>query len=104
MTGIPIQDQRYADTGRRTVAVGGRRVGASCTPLKPEDAARFNATHQIVLPAVKGPRAGSVVDFDGTPYRVVHVTDPRASEPAMRGRYLRLICVPEHPTEPDPAG
>lgn len=106
---IPVRDQRYADAGRREITVGGRRVGASCTPLKPEDAGRFGASHQIVFPTAKGVRPGMVVDFDGTPYRVKLVTDARQGDPAMRGRYTRLICTPEAPgptaapLPPDPA-
>jgi hypothetical protein len=100
---IPVQDQRYADPGRREVTVAGRRVGAACTPLTPEDAVRHRATHQIVCPAVRAAKPGIVVEFEGVPYRVAAVTDPRAGDPAMRGRYMRLVCSPEPPT-PDPTG
>jgi len=102
---VPVQDQRYADSGRREITLAGRRVGASCTPLKPEDAARFGASHQIVCTAVRGAKPGMAVEFDGTAYRVRHVTDPRAADPVLRGRYLRLICSPEPPEPPeDPGG
>jgi len=102
---VPVQDQRYADSGRREITLAGRRVGASCTPLKPEDAARFGASHQIVCTAVRGAKPGMAVEFDGTTYRVRHVTDPRAADPVLRGRYLRLVCSPEPPEPPeDPGG
>lgn len=101
--GPPIRDQRYADSGRREILVAGRRVTAACTPLKPEDAERYGATHQIVCPVAKGAKPGLLVDFDGTPYRVRQVTDPRAGDPAMRGRYMRLICSPEPSPEPPEA-
>lgn len=96
---IPIQDERYADSGRRQITLAGRTVGASCTPLKPEDAARFGASHQVMTSAVKGAKVGMVIDFDGTPYRVKQVRDPRAGDANMRGRYMQLICVPEPPTQ-----
>lgn len=97
--GIPIQDERYADSGRRQITIAGRGVSASCTPLKPEDASRFGASHQITLSTAKSAKPGMVIDFDGTSYRVKQVRDPRANDPNMRGRYMQLICVPDPPTE-----
>lgn len=96
---IPIQDERYADSGRRQITIAGRNISASCTPLKPEDAARFGASHQITLSAIKGAKVGMVIDFDGTVYRIKQIRDPRLNDPAMRGRYVQLICSPEPPPQ-----
>lgn len=96
---IPIQDERYADSGRRQISIAGRSISASCTPLKPEDAARFGASHQITLSTVKTAKSGMVIDFDGTPYRVKQIRDPRANDPNMRGRYMQLVCSPEPPPQ-----
>lgn len=90
---IPIRDERYADSGRRLIKIGSRDVSASLTPLRPEDAVQFGATHQIFIPKVHGVSVNMVIDFDGVKYRVVKMIDPRADDPIVRGRYLRLISV-----------
>ena len=86
------QDPRYADSGRRTIEIAGRKVGAACAPLRSEDASRFKGTHEIVLGRVSTVRPGTIVSFDGRDYRVITAMDPRANDPDTRGRYLRLIC------------
>ena len=91
---IPVRDERYADSGRRVITIGDRQVSASLTPLKPEDANLFKATHQIFMAKVQGVNAGLTIDFDGTKYKVVKLMDPKAEDPVMRGRYLRAIVNP----------
>jgi hypothetical protein len=91
---IPVQDQRYADSGKRIVKIGNRDVSAALSGLREEDQVLFGATHQIFIPKVPGVNPGMVIDFEGVPYRVVKIADPRANDPDMRGRYYRLICNP----------
>lgn len=93
----PFQQQRYADSGRRTIAVFGRTVPATRLALKESEARLLSATHEINIDRLPGiaPQQllGQVIDFDGTRYRVTRAVDPRAGDPAMRGRYVRMICV-----------
>lgn len=90
---IPRPDRRYADSGRRTVQIAGKSVSAALAKLRAEDSARYRATHEIVINRVVTVRAGAIINFDSTNYRVITVTDPKADDPVMKGRYLRLICV-----------
>jgi hypothetical protein len=93
----PFQQQRYADNGRRTITVLGRTVPATRVALKESEARLLNATHEINVDRIPGvaPQQllGQVIDFEGTRYRVTRAVDPRAGDPAMRGRYVRMICV-----------
>lgn len=89
---IPVQDQRYADTGKRRIMVGGREVNAALSELKASEAHSFSATHQIYLDRVPGIAPGLIIVFEDQRFIVVRIIDPRASDPTMRGRYLRLIC------------
>ena len=97
----PAQQSRYADTGRREINVLGRLVLASLAALKEADARTLKGTHEIFIDRIPGVNSqqlqGKVLDFDGRLFRVVKVTDPKASDPTMRGRYLRLISVPADP-------
>lgn len=89
---IPVQDQRYADTGKRRITIGGREVNASLSELKPSEAHAYTATHQIYLDRVPGIAPGMIVVFEDMRFIVTKIIDPRAADPTMRGRYLRLIC------------
>jgi hypothetical protein len=94
---VPNPDQRFLDSGRRTILIGGRPVGAALALLTPEDAARYRASHEIFIKnegVAASAKPGLVVEFDGTAYRVTAVTDPKANDPTMKGRYRRLICSP----------
>lgn len=90
---VPKPDRRYSDSGRRTVQIAGKSVSAALSQLSVEDAARYRATHEIVISRMVTVRPGAIVEFDGNSYRVITVSDPKANDPVMRGRYLRLICV-----------
>lgn len=93
----PPQQQRYADSGRRTIKLLGQSMNASLAKLKEADAIMLGAEYEIFID--KLPRMvpqqiiSQIIDFDGTPYRVVKVMDPKASDPVMKGRYLRLLSV-----------
>lgn len=93
----PQQQQRYADSGRRTIDILGRTVPATRLALKESEARQLNASHEINIDRIAGiaPQqlVGKVIDFEGTPYRITRAMDPRANDPTMRGRYVRLICV-----------
>lgn len=93
----PLQQERYADSGRRQITLSGRQMLASLVKLKPADAATFNASHEIFIDRIQGlsPNTvvGQIVQFDGWNYRVVKAMDPRQNDPTMRGKYLRMICV-----------
>jgi hypothetical protein len=92
---VPQQQERYKDTGRREIVLLGRTVLASLVKLKEADANALRASHEIFvekLPGVPNQQLqGQVINFDGRDYRVIKVTDPKISDPVMRGRYLRLI-------------
>ena len=94
---VPEQQERYKDTGRREIVLFGRTILASLVKLKEADANALKASHEIFvdrLPGISNQQIqGQLIDFDGTTYRVVKVTDPRINDPAMRGRYLRLISI-----------
>ena len=81
-----------ADSGRRTITVGDRAVSAALAPLSADDAARYRATHEIYVRGDVTVKAGTRIDFDGATYRIIAVTDPKAGNPDMKGRYRRLIC------------
>ena len=90
---VPRLDRAAAaDSGRRTIMVGDREVSAAISPLSAEDAGRYRATHEIFVRGDVQAKAGTRVDFDGVTYRIVAVTDPKAGNPDMKGRYRRLIC------------
>jgi hypothetical protein len=94
---VPKQQERYRDTGRREITLFGRTVLASLVRLKEADAAVLRSSHEIFvdrLPGVSNQQIqGQIINFDGALYRVVKVTDPKASDPTMRSRYLRLLSV-----------
>lgn len=94
---VPRQQARYADTGRREIEILGRRVLASCLPLKEADAKALKSDYEIFVDKLSGVQnqqiVGQTIVFDGKPYRVVKVMDPRITDPVMRGRYLRLLSV-----------
>lgn len=98
---VPRQQARYADTGRREIDLLGRRVLASLVRLKEADAQTLNATHEVFVNKIQGigntQLVGRDIEFDGRLFRVSKVTDPKASDPVMRGRYLRLICTETPP-------
>ena len=100
----PRQQYRYADSGRRTIDILGRTVPATCLALKESEARLLSATHEINIDRIAGisPQqiVGQTVEFEGTSYRVVKAMDPRANDPAMRGRYVRMICVVAPPSSP----
>jgi hypothetical protein len=93
---VPRQQARYADTGRREIDLLGRRVLSSLLRLKEADARTLNATHELYVDKIPGignaQLIGQTIEFDGRFFRVSKVTDPKASDPVMRGRYLRIIC------------
>lgn len=93
----PIQQRTYADSGRRQIDLLGRKVLASIAPLKEADARTFSASHELFIDRIPGvtPQqiTEQIIDFDGELYRVKKVMDPKASDPTMRGRYLRMISV-----------
>jgi hypothetical protein len=93
----PQPQQRYADTGRRQIRLLNRLVLASLVKLKESEALALGASYEIFVDRIPGASnaqiQGQTVDFDGVPYRVVRVTDPKAADPDMRGRYLRLLSV-----------
>jgi hypothetical protein len=93
---VPRQQARYADTGRREIDLLGRRVLASLVRLREADARALNASHEIFVDKIPGlgntQLVGQTIEFDGRKFRVSRVTDPKASDPVMRGRYLRAIC------------
>lgn len=90
---LPRPDKRYSDSGRRTVQIAGKSISAALSQLSVEDATRYRATHEIVISRMVTVRPGTIIEFDGKNYRVITVSDPKADDPVMRGRYLRLICV-----------
>lgn len=94
---VPRQQARYADTGRREIDILGRRVLASCLPLKEADVLSLKCSHEIFVDKLQGVQnqqiVGQTIVFDGKSYRVVRVVDPRISDPVMRGRYLKLLSV-----------
>lgn len=93
----PNPQQRYADSGRREIRLLNRVVPASLVALKESDAKSLAATHELFVDKIPGinPQQvqGQTVDFDGAILKITKVTDPRAADPTMRGRYWRLICV-----------
>ena len=93
---VPRQQARYADTGRREINLLGRRVLASLVRLKEADALAFGASHEAFISKIQGvgnaQLVGQTIEFDGRFFRVSKVTDPKATDPVMRGRYNRLIC------------
>ena len=90
---LPKPDRRYADSGRRVIQIAGKSISAALAKLKAEEVAKYRATHEILINRVVTVRAGAMIDFDGQNYRVITVTDPKADDPVMKGRYLRLICI-----------
>lgn len=91
----PAQDERYADSGRRTVVIGGRETSAHLRELRPVEKQRFApATHALTVRHAAPPPKGAVIDFDGRPVRVVEVDDPNRDDPAMRRKFLRMLCIP----------
>lgn len=93
----PTQQQRYADSGRREIKLLNRTVPASLVALKEADAKSLSASHEAFVDRMPGINPaqiqGQVIDFDGRSFKVTKVTDPRATDPTMRGRYWRLICI-----------
>jgi hypothetical protein len=93
----PIRQRAYEDTGRRQIDLLGRKVLASLVALKEADARTFQASHELFIDRIPGvtPQQimGQIIDFDGELYQVKKVMDPKASDPTMRGRYLRMISV-----------
>jgi hypothetical protein len=89
----PKPDRRYSDSGRRTVQISGKSISAALSRLSLEDATRYRATHEIVISRMVTVRPGAIMEFDGKSYRVITVSDPKADDPVMKGRYLRLICI-----------
>lgn len=92
---VPRQQARYADTGRREITLLNRTVPASLVRLKEADALALKSTHEIFVDRLSGVSnqqiQGQVIDFDGGLYRVNKVMDPKITDPAMRGRYLRIL-------------
>ncbi len=97
----PRPQQRYMDTGRREITLAGRTVLASRLRLKEGEAALLKATHEIFIERQPGltnqQLVGQEITFDGDVFRVVKVTDPKSTDPVMRGKYLRLISVQQPP-------
>jgi hypothetical protein len=93
----PPQQMRYADNGRREITLLNRQMPASLVKLRESDARLLSATHEIFVDKIAGvsPQqiVGQTIDFGGRSFRAVKVTDPRAADPVMRGRYYRIICV-----------
>jgi hypothetical protein len=98
---VPRQQARYADTGRREIDLLGRSVLASLVKLKAADARALGASHEIFIDKIQGignaQLVGQTIEFDGRFFRISKVTDPKAGDPVMRGRYVRLICTEVHP-------
>jgi hypothetical protein len=94
---VPRQQERYRDTGRREITLLGRTVLASRVRLKESDAIALGADYEIYvdrLPGISNQQIqGQVIRFEGDACRVVRVTDPKAGDPTMRGRYLKLLTV-----------
>ncbi len=94
---VPRQQARYADTGRREIILLNRTMPASLVRLKEADALALRASHEAFIEKIPGVSnsqiTGQTINFDGQFYRIIKVTDPKAADPTMRGRYVRLICV-----------
>lgn len=91
---VPKADLRYADSGRRVIQIGDRAdVHAHLAELRPVERQRFvPATHQLTVRAMAPPPRDSVIDFDGTLVRVTGSDDPNRDNPAMRRKFLRILC------------
>lgn len=98
---VPRQQARYADTGRREIDLLGRRVLASLVKLKEADARALGGDHEIFISKIPGvgnaQLVGQTIVFDGRFFRVSKITDPKATDPVMRGRYNRIICTEVFP-------
>jgi hypothetical protein len=94
---IPQQDERFRDSGRRTIEINGRQVHAAKAPLRADEMIAFAPnTHQIVYRITPGVncRPGASIDFDGEIFVVGSVADPHAGDELMRRKFVKLICRP----------
>lgn len=94
MTKIPHQDERYRDSGRRLIQIGGKPVHAAKAKLRAEDIeANPSCTHQIVYRVTPGAvaRVGMVVAFEETAFLVRAIADPYAGDELMKRKFVKLI-------------
>lgn len=94
MTVIPKQDERYRDTGRRTIQISGRPVSAALAPLRADERdANPSCTHQIVYRAMPGAvaRTGTTVRFEDDSFLIRAIADPFAGDDAMKRKFVKLI-------------
>lgn len=95
MSTFPQQDERYRDSGRRTIQIGGKHVSAALAKLRADEIVEHpSCTHQIVFRITPGvsARQGMTVTFDGTAYLVGAISDPFAADEKMRRKFVKLIC------------
>lgn len=90
----PIQDERFRDSGRRTIEISSRPVSAALAKLRADEIRDFPpATHQIVYRTAPGAvaRPGATLDYDGQPWTIVRVGDPYPDDPQMRRKFVKLF-------------